>query len=119
MFRPQDILSIALVVAAATLLSACASGPDPDSFGGRLQVAGGEVAVIGKQWSEGEEQILEGRKLIEVGQDDIEDGEDLAGDGRAKVRRGEDLVAEGERQKRQAEEAYRLRQMTPTPAPRA
>lgn len=100
---------IASATAALLVVSACSNSPDLDTFGGRLQLQGGEVAKIGKQWSEGEEAIAKGRRMIEDGRDDVDDAKSLRRDGEKKIDRGEDLVREGERTKREAETAYRLR----------
>lgn len=96
-------------IAALLVVSACSGGPDPESFGGRLQTKGGAVAKIGETWNEGEDAIREGRTLIEDGEDNISSGEKRVGKGRDQVRKGEKPVRDGERMKREAEAAYRLR----------
>lgn len=103
------IWKISATLTALLVVSACASGPDPDSFGGRLQAEGGAVAEIGETWTAGEAAIVEGRELVNDGEDNIDDGESQIAKGRKQVRRGEELIRRGERMKREAEEAYRLR----------
>lgn len=109
----RTLLHTTTMLAALVLVSACANGPDPESFGGRLQAEGGEVARIGETWTEGEAVIRKGRAMIDDGEDEIDDGEDLIASGKKKMRRGEDLVRKGERMKREAEEAYSVRGAKP------
>ena len=103
-------------LAAATLviagsLAACAGNPDQNTFGGKLQSEGGELAKIGKQWSDAEAAIVTGRELIADGEEDIDDGESLISKGKRKIARGESQTREPETAKREAEEAFRLREL--------
>ena len=105
----QPTWKLSTLFTALLVVSACGSAPDPNSFGGRLQSEGGEVAKIGESWSDGEKLIAEGRELIEDGENNIDKGESRIAKGRKQVRRGEEKVRDGERMKREAEAAYRLR----------
>ena len=106
--------SIMIAAAALLALSACSSGPDPDTFGGRLALEGGEMTAIGESWTDAQERIERGRALVETGEDRIERGRNQISKGRKAVDRGEDeiargrrLIAEGERDTASAEETYR------------
>ena len=110
----KTTISLGAAVMAAFLVSGCASKPDPDSFGGRLQLDGGDMAAIGEKWTAGDVLIAKGRAAIADGEDDIDDGERLVSAGKKKVRNGEADVKKGERMKLEAEETYRLRTTTGT-----
>lgn len=102
-----------LSLVAISALAGCASTPDPSSFGGRLALEGGEVAKIGADWNVAQEQVAQGRELIEDGQSQIKkgekqiaSGEDNVDEGQTKIRRGERLIADGETKAARAEEKY-------------
>ncbi|WP_316015767.1 hypothetical protein [Roseobacter sp. HKCCA0434] len=101
------MIRVAIPLATALTLAACASGPDEDTFGGQLQLQGGAVAGIGEQWSEGAEMIARGEALVESGEDDRNRGRRLVRSGENDIDRGRDLQRRGERMQREAEEAYR------------
>lgn len=105
------IATLALVASGA--LAGCASQADQNSFGARLAVEGGEVAKIGEDWNRAQEQISEGRNLIEGGESQIKkgekqiaSGEDNVDEGQAKIRRGERLISDGELKSVRAEAEY-------------
>ena len=110
--------SARIVALTATLaLTACASQPDPSTFGGRLALEGGTVAAIGEDWSRGKEQVEDGRALIEKGKKRIDNGESQAekarkaiSRGQNEVEKGRDMVADGERAMTLAEQAYQRSQ---------
>ena len=99
--------TLATAFALALVTAACTTGPDPNSFGGRLQNQGGAIAGIGEKWSQGDETVAEGRALIAEGENDVEKGQKRVEQGERKIRRGEALVRDGRRMKQDAEEAYR------------
>ena len=106
----------AAVLTAALLVAACSGKPDPNSFGGRLALEGGEVAKIGKDWERAQAQVAEGRELIEAGEDRIASGEKRVERGQRDIRRGEEevargrtLIAQGQQGTAAAEAAYDAR----------
>ena len=99
--------ALSTVFALALVTAACANGPDPNSFGNRLQTQGGAIAGIGEKWSKGDATVSEGRALIKEGEADVEKGQARVTTGERKIRRGESLVRDGQRMKQQAEESYR------------
>lgn len=126
MTDPKTLIRATLVVLAASVLSACASKPDPNSFGGRLLQEGGDVASIGERWNDGQAMIAEGREMIEDGEDEIsagrkliKRGESRIDDGETQIARGKRLVADGERTVADAERSYNNRINIPqnVPAP--
>jgi hypothetical protein len=107
------IISTGVAVMAAFFVAGCATKPDPNSFGGRLQMDGGEMAAIGKSWTDGEALIIKGRASVADGEGDINKGNRLVSAGGKKIRNGETMVKTGETMKIDAEEAYRLRSLAP------
>jgi hypothetical protein len=98
-------------------MAGCAAKPDPNTFGGRLALEGGEVASIGKNWSAAQKQVEDGRALVAKGKKRIDKGESQAdkarkaiSKGEGEVERGRDMIADGERDMKLAEEAYRRAQ---------
>ncbi len=108
--KSTSVAALAVMI----VLAGCSSKPDPNTFGGRLALEGGEVASIGEDWNEAQKRIEQGRALIEDGKDRITRGETQIAKGRKAVNRGEDevtegreMVASGKRAAALAEEAYR------------
>ena len=107
----------ALITALAVFtLAGCASQSDPNSFGARLALEGGEVAAIGENWDKAKATVTEGRALIQKGEKQvtkgekqIASGEDNIDDGTAKIRKGERMIADGERRAAAAEAQYNAR----------
>lgn len=105
-----------LALAGAIALSACASKPDPNSFGGRLALEGGAVAAIGDDWNAAQAMAANGRELVEdgeaqvkKGEKQIATGESNVDDGRRKVKKGERMILDGERKAAEAEALYNKR----------
>lgn len=109
--RPAMLTALAVIA-----LAGCASKPDPNSFGGRLALEGGEVATIGENWNKAKATVADGRSLIEKGEKQvtkgekqIASGEDNIDDGNSKISKGERMIADGERLAAAAEAQYNAR----------
>lgn len=85
------ILAAVMLVAAA-----CASAPDPDSFGVKLSARGGNVQDLADKWLDGDKQLISGKQMIENGQENIREGEDLVAKGRRQVSEGEEMTRLGQ-----------------------
>jgi hypothetical protein len=104
---------------AALLAAGCASNPDPNSLGARLQARGGATAELGERWTAADAQIAEGRGLIARGENRVEDGErlvdrgeDMIDDGEADVSKGRRLIREGEAERLEVETEAARRGLT-------
>ena len=108
--KSKSLITLAMAIA----LAGCSSKPDPNTFGGRLALEGGEVASIGEDWNAAQKRIEKGRALVEDGKDRIARGENQIAKGQKAVNRGEDevvegreMIAAGKRASALAEETYR------------
>ena len=95
-----------LMATLAFTMSACAATPQEPTFGEKLQGQGTEVEKIGKDWSKGEDMVLEGQNLVKDGKEEIKRGEKIISKGEKKVSKGESLIKDGKRLMSRAEKAY-------------
>jgi hypothetical protein len=100
------LASLAAVALAGGLAAGCAGGEA--TVGDAIQGESDRLAVIGADWTEGDELVQEGRENIEEGREMIERGREM-------IEQGEDQVAEGKAQRQEAERAYRQRTGRPLP----
>ena len=107
-------MRLTITLVAATALAACSSKPDPNTFGGRLALEGGEVAAIGQDWNEAQEERAEGEDLVETGQARIRKAEKQIVRGEDEIRDGERMIAAAERKAADAEARYAARQQVPS-----
>ena len=112
----SPIRAALIATLAVAALAGCASKPDPNSFGGRLALEGGEVASIGQDWDKAQASVTDGRALvakgekqITKGEKQIASGEDNIDDGKAKISKGQRMITDGERLAAAAEARYNQR----------
>jgi len=105
-----NVAGLAMLIAFA----GCSSKPDPNTFGGRLALEGGEVAAIGEDWNDAQKRIATGEALVEDGKDRIDrgrnqiaKGEKAVDRGQKEVAEGREMIAAGKRASALAEETYR------------
>lgn len=87
-------------------LGACASGPDTSTFGGALQVQGGNLEPIGSDWTRGAELIAQGQERKTDGERELDRARNLERSGNRAVSRADREIAQGQQLQAQAERRY-------------
>ena len=84
---------IPLALTAALLLGACSSsGPSTLDTGQRISQRGGEIGNFGSAWSEGREDVRQGRRLVERSSGVAEDAEKKLARAQADVRKAQERI---------------------------
>ncbi len=85
----QKLFCVIVIGIGSILLAGCATSNKKD-YGNSMQSIGGKAQELGEQWTEGEELIGEGNKLVKQSMMDKAKGENM-------IKKGMQMQAESER----------------------